>query len=293
MKNIVAPLILILLFVQCSIDSDPQDNLDTVNVVSQMVIPEYTPNPELDNSSNGIYHGILIGQTGTQRHKIWINMNNDSSYSAKIFLTDDSIIDIYGTIDDNVVTFDNGIISFKAIYQDEEVLFTDVFFNESPYFIYAPKQSSQRMMFPFTGTYEFDNSATNGTWTVFMDSNQADPNGAFFGGFGMADVVVSAGGTMLIDNAHENANYPCEGISSWVPTIRISSFGDPNNPILVNEMFVPTQASDFNGVTSWSIFHAGGIGYFDADCNNLASGVFSRTNPTTGMTQTGTIFIDF
>lgn len=297
MKNKLFLIALSLLFIQCHTDSIPEQ--ESQNLMATMVSSTneaYVPSQALDTSREGVYHGVIAIKNGAESAKIWVNLNNDNNYSAKIINRDGS--EIHFNLDKENSTFDDTLrfvsnqASFTVTYTKTKkgIEFSEAVIAGEPYFIHAPKQTTSRMTFPFVGTYTFLDNGINGTWTVFADMSQPDPNGTFFEGFAMDDVVVTYNGNMFVDNSHEVGPYPCEGVNTWVPTIRITDFGGGQ---VINEMFVQNQTSIFaGGTTTWKIFQAGGVGYFDENCDDLDSGVFSWVSPNTGLTRTGTILVD-
>lgn len=284
--NLLLVLISMLAFTNCSVDPANENDLDSNVVIdSQKSIKKQKPNAYFDNSEKGLYHGIIASGTNQKRGKIWINIDNNSSYEAYVEMVGGDKIAYQLNKDavsfnSKVYTFDSERGSFTINLDDiTNPVFYDTTIDNEPFFAHVLKGTNNRMPISLTGTFT-DNAALAGTWNLISSGIPA-PEG--FGYETISSAVVTFNGSMLTDTMGENFNYPCVSNPSFTP--QMGSAPGNSNAVLAH-----SQTSNFNGVTTWDLSTGNGL-YFTNTCAVISSGSFSWTSAS-GITKTGVIFID-
>lgn len=261
-----------------------------------IVATDQVPSEVFDNTKEGIYHGVIASEETLSRGKVWLNLGNNTAYTAAIEMVDGSISEFTGVkIEDaDIVSYfftgDTG--SFKVTESTvNKPEITEVILNDAPYFMYAIKSTSQRMAVSYTGTYEvIAGGSESGIWNI-LANGPINPNSGIIGGVAITDVMVTFNGTTQIDTDIETGNLICLNRPDWVPTADLNG---PNDGIIAFNQ----ESSFFGGNVTWDLaysltFAGGSPTYFNADCGPRSNGnPFFHTNSNTGAMRIGLIDID-
>ena len=282
-----------MLLLSCETDSiEIVDN--TIDLTTQIGVSakEQVPNQLFDTTKQGIYHGIIASKTSQLRGKIWVNLANNSSYTATVeFVNGDTEL-FTGfknakAANKNRYTFigDNGSFTVvEGVENDFEI--DDLYLLEEDFHAYIIKSRSNRIATSYTGTFnDPSNPSFSGTWNILSNGINS-PNG--YNGTAISDVIVTFGSTMFTDTTMEEGLFQCDSDSNWVPIVDLVNF--TNDGVLAFE-----QSSDFNGIVNWSLGRSNYINsssYIDTNCNPVSGGTFSWTHETTNILRTGQILID-
>lgn len=287
------PFILIavcLLMLSCSKETlDSPEAAFTLETSNLNSIAIQIPNSKLDNSAKGIYHGIVASGTTLSRGKIWVNLGNDSSYTAIVEMVGGQhynyTLDLSASDKEmNRFVFVNKKSSFTIDTSDFlQPILENVVLDQEPYFASAVKGTNNRMPFSLTGTFIEDvaGATFSGTWNL-ISSGVTAPEG--FGYELIGQTVVTFNGNMFTDSTMEQFNYPCIGNPAF--NAQLGDFVGNANAIIAH-----SQTSNFNGTTNWDLGTANGD-YYNNSCSLISSGSFSWTSATSGTTRNGLVFID-
>ena len=300
--------IALLALFSCSTDdsTDPiiLENTTSVEIEtpleSQMDMPaeDQTPATQLDTTKQGIYNGVVASGHTQSRGKVWINLGNNTQYTATVKMVDGETMSFQGVRKSTrtgvsyLFANDNGsfTVTENTVRRPE---ITDVMLNNEPYFMYAVKRRGGNTSNIFgsatyTGTFQEDGGSRMGTWNIMADGSNLNPN--FMFGNGISDLMVTFNGTMEGDTTFEaSPNFTCLGNSNpWIPIADL--FEADGDGVLAFEQ----SSTLFGGTVTWDLGFSSGLlgGYVDVNCDNSAtSGIYTFTGPG-GANLTGTINID-
>ena len=273
------------------------ENQETAaDLTAQLNVSEklQTPNAAFDTSTKGIYHGVIASKNTQSRGKIWINLGNNTAYTALVEMQDGSIINFTGV---NSSTFNE---TTSYLFTGKKGSFTvaansannpeisDVTFLGSPdYAIYVIKSTSANRASAYTGTFnETGNTAFSGTWNI-LSNGAYNPNQN--GGYAISDLFVTFGNAEFTDTTFETGDIPCAMNAMYVPIVDI--FDNPGEGIIAFD-----QVTNLNGTANWELYNSkyfynnGTPTYYDGSCNETTSGNFSWAGPN-GI-RVGEIYVD-
>ena len=245
---------------------------------------EQTPLANLDNDTKGIYLGVYVSGTTTKRGLIWINLGNNGNYNAIVELVDGETLSFQGQLAAKgafIYHFTAKGAQFDVVLEDNVPAIKNASLNNELFFGEIVKDKSNTRAMAETGFYQSDDGNRTGTWSLIADGTSISPNG--FGGEGITSAVVTNGGSMFTDTVFENWNFPCVGVTAFIPVIVDFDTGvSPDTPAVLD------QTSDFAGTTTWGLLMNGddGTEYADRDCNTVPAGRFARIG------FSGDIFMD-
>lgn len=268
-----------------------------LNAQLDVVASDQEPLEFFDNSKEGIYHGVIASGETQSRGKVWLNLGNNTEYTATIKMVDGATSEFIGVkeIEDGITSYffsgDTGSfrVTENTVNRPE---ITEVIMNDLPYFMYAIKSTSQRTAVSYTGTFGvIAGGDETGTWNIIANGEMS-PNSPLGGGIAITDVMVTFNGTTQIDTNIETGNFTCFTAENWIPTVDLNG---PNDGIIAFDQ----ESSFFGGNITWdlaySLITAGGTpSYFNADCNPRSNGnpFFHTSNSNPDLVRIGIIDID-
>ncbi|WP_093143714.1 hypothetical protein [Ulvibacter litoralis] len=296
MKHITSFLTLALfsfLLVSCDTDSDTIDINGDLTAQIGIPIKNQVPNRAYDTEFNGIYHGIIASGETTSRGKIWINLGNNSLYSASIEMVNGDVYDFvlkndyYQINTQTEVQFLGTAGKFTVNVSDINApVVTEVVLNNQSYFSSVVKSRNMSEAISSTGIFEDPvNTSFTGTWNIISDGTIMGPNG--YDGQAITSVVVTYNGVMYTETMMEDYYFDCTREEETIPTMEEHGEGS---------ILAGSQVSEFGGRTVWSlgVFPAKPTGYINiTDCfKDISSGWFMWGHRTNGLTRNGEIYID-
>ncbi|RLD30402.1 MAG: hypothetical protein DRI70_01270, partial [Bacteroidetes bacterium] len=81
-------MLLALISISCSKESEVTDEGALLVFTNISTLKDQVPNSLLNESMEGIYHGVVASGSTQSRGKIWVNVANNSNYNALIELVD-------------------------------------------------------------------------------------------------------------------------------------------------------------------------------------------------------------
>ena len=176
-----------------------------------MPAEDQTPATQLDTTKQGIYNGVVASGHTQSRGKVWINLGNNTQFTATVKMVDGETMSFQGVRKSTrtgvsyLFTNDNGSFTVtENTVRSPEI--TDVMLNNEPYFMYAVKRRGGNTSNIFgdpafyTGTFQEDGGSRMGTWNIVADGSNSSPNS--FGGNGITDLMVTFNGTMELSLIH-------------------------------------------------------------------------------------------
>jgi len=292
--------LVLLALVGCSteaVDNQQENAITQLETQLDVTADAQQPAEVFDNTKEGIYHGVIASGETQSRGKVWLNLGNNTEYTATITMVDGSISRFTGVkVNEDEITsyfFSGDTGSFKVTENTiNRPEITEVILNETSYFMYAVKSTSQRMAVAYTGTFRVIQSGDEtGTWNI-LANGATDPNLPFGGGIAITDVMVTYNGTTQVDTNIETGNFTCFGSSNWVPTADLNG---PNDGIIAFDQ----ESSFFGGNITWNLAYSletagGSPTYFNADCTPRSNGnpFFHTSNSNPDLVRIGIIDID-
>lgn len=286
MKKLILLLAVMLVVFSCS--KDTIDTETTADLVMQQNIDlnakEQSPLASFDNENKGIYLGVYVSGSSTERGLIWVNIGNNGDYNAIVEMTTGETLRFQGT-STSKGAFNYHFVAknaqFDVVLEDNVPVIKNASLNNELFFGVIVKDKSNTRAMAETGVYLSDNGLVGGTWNLITDGTIVNPNG--FPGEGLTSVVVTRNAHVFMDTTFETFDFVCTGITAFIPMIADFDASNPNSPASWG------QTSNFNGTTTWGIIlnGDGGINYLDGDCNAIPAGRFTYNG-----TLSGDIFID-
>lgn len=285
MKKLFLLITMVALVMSCS-----EDNLETeTDLVKQQNIglnaKQQKPLSALDNDNKGLYLGVYVSGSTTERGLIWVNLGNNDDYTAVVEMRNGKTHIFKGeptSMGESNYHFEAKNAQFDVILENDVPVIENASLNNELFFGEIVKDRSNVRALALTGTFISDDTNVSGTWNLIADGSIPNPNG--FNGEGITSAIVTWQGNVYTDTSFENYNFPCISDPDFVPIIL--NF-DPN--IEPDSPYASDQTSDFNGPTTWDLFVNidGGTEYLDTNCNGVPSGRFINNG-----TITGSVFID-
>ena len=186
----------------------------TVQLNNNVAINPITVQPRaaLDNSSEGMYHGVIATTDQSLHGRIWINVANDGNYNATVITDQGEHLSFFAK--------QNSLNGLSFVFQGTRGSFhfdvsdlnapqaTQVILDQTDGFIQTVKDRSDQRAMSFLGTFQDDNDPTfSGTWDLITDGT---PNPAAFNLPLLSQVVVNApSGNVFIDSEFEAFEYNC------------------------------------------------------------------------------------
>lgn len=226
-------------------------NFEAVNPITEV------PNRAFDNTSNGIYHGIIVSQDVSVHGKIWINIANNGDYNATVVTEEGNAMAFFGiptSRSQEIITFKGKEGSFVFdVTEFDNPKATDVTINGISGYIQTVKDRSVQRATATLGNYADLNDATfSGTWDLLTDGTT---NGTAFGLPALTQVcILSPFGTMYIDDTFEPFSWPWfdldgdgDGDDDDITTaVYLNESGLEGG---INEFWAMDQSLDINGFT--------------------------------------------
>lgn len=197
-----------------SCETDPIDNLETDVTVNLELM---SPSPSLDNSSDGMYAGVIVADNNNFHGKLWVNLNNNSNYSAMIETTNKEVYHLELKEKNNgVFTYSGSIGSFDFTpLRDGESEITNVTIKENIGVARVLKETSQARMMAILGTYDnaFGGNET-GTWSFMAPDQQ----GAAFN-LVTETIITTSTNHMITESEFEAGNTGCYNFGGPIPPV--------------------------------------------------------------------------
>lgn len=158
-----------------------------------------TPRPSLDNSTQGIYHGIIGTYDLSEHGEIIINVGNDGNYAAALhFVTGEKIVfEAQNRIVSNL-KFSSDRGSFTLDVSDiENPVASQVQLDDTEGYIVVYKEKSSRRLSIALGQYgDRDDTAFRGNWDLI---SFGIPEFNFPGALRVQEVILSNGENLFFD----------------------------------------------------------------------------------------------
>ncbi len=296
LQYLLAPAMLLFFLMSCTQESDGIDENYDLTLQITTSAQAQDPNPALDTSEKGIYHGIIASTTTQSRGKVWVNVGNNGHYNAYIEMVGGDIFQL--DLDQQSIAEDDGNANY--IFRNAEGSFnlnlndinqpivTDAAFNNEIYTINVLKSRSQNRASAITATFQETEpfSSFAGTWNLISDGVVTNPNG--LNGEAITSIVITMNGDVYTDLVFDTFNGTnCLGVSAMVPVLNMDGIS--------GHIVSAYQTSEFAaGVAKW------GIGYDPVTaeytdylfCEAANSGYFEWTNDQGTLTRIGEINVD-
>jgi hypothetical protein len=288
-------MLFVLVTLSCSQENDATNENTSLVFTNISTLKDQVPNALLDNSIEGIYHGVVASGTTQSRGKIWVNVANNSDYNALIELVDGSTfefsLDPASVVEAATMTIFEFVSSeghFTLDLNDPEApeISNIVLLNES-FFGRVVKSMSNNMASSATATFsESGNPSFSGTWNLLADGSIFDPNEN--GGDGITSLLITINGDLVEDFDFNDFNaMACLSNASYVPTL--NSYG------VADYTICDYQTSAFAGGTAkWYLsYDQSGAVYMNYfACEPTSSGTFIWTSDDGIVTKIGEIILD-
>jgi len=190
MKKLLLSMAVVAMLFSCSKDS--------VETETTADLTQMTPSKSLDDKTDGMYVGVFGHHEIKALHgKIFINVNNDGNYTAKIEMVNGDHIKFVGSSINNTnihFTSDRGSFDYDTLNFATPVA-SNVFIDNEESYIVTVKAKNNLVPHVLLGTYEETGNEANfyGNWDMLGDDI---PNPAFCcNSQGLAQLVVTHKGT--------------------------------------------------------------------------------------------------
>lgn len=246
-----------------------------------------TPESELDESKEGLYHGLFNSFDTSIKGEIVISLGNNGRYEAEVLLVNGKSI-YFGTntIRTENVLFVNARGSFELTIKDNNILEVDDFlFDRKPCYIRAYKKLRGVDVSVALGTYtETANASFMGNWDLLNLGSQVIPEGLPSGtALGIDRVIISSPSNTVFEDSNLIKEVPPLCIDYPAPIAYVADvFGDGEDQILEAQ----SQVSTFGGMDCfWGISVGASFNtvigdYYDDDCQVTTSGTWSWNGKT-------------
>lgn len=241
-----------------SIDAPETAAITTSTSVIYEAVDPTTEEPAeaYDNSSRGMYHGIIVTQDVSVHGKIWINIANDGDFNATVVTNEGEKMAFFGvpSTDEKMISFEGDNGSFTYDLSDFNApKATNVTVNGISGYVQTVKDRSNQRATATLGTYvDLNDETFTGTWDLLTDGSTT---GTAFGLPALTQVCfMSPFGVMYTDDAFEPFSYPCwdidgdmDGdIDDITAPVYLNQSGTPDG---INEFWAQDQSVDVNGIT--------------------------------------------
>ena len=293
---IIGCMLLALITISCSEENEVIGEGASLVFTDISTLKDQVPNSLLDESMEGIYHGVVASGSTQSRGKIWVNVANISNYNALIELVDGNSfefsLDPASVSEAATMTIfefasNEGHFTLDLSNTGEPEIANIVLLNES-FFGRVVKSMSNNMASSATATFsEIGNPSFSGTWNLIADGSIPNPNGN--DGDGITSVLITINGDFFEDFIFDGFNATgCLGNPGYIPTL--SSYGVPGYTIC------DYQNSTFaDGTAKWNLSYdqvgpGGYMNYFL--CESATSGTFTWTSSDNTIYKIGEIILD-
>lgn len=228
------------------------------------------PAEAYDNSSRGMYHGIIVTQDVSVHGKIWINIANDGDFNATVVTNEGEKMAFFGVPsgDEKMISFEGDNGSFTYDLSDFNApKATNVTVNGISGYVQTVKDRSGQRAAATLGNYaDLNDAAFAGTWDLLTDGSS---DGTAFGLPALTQVcILSPFGTMYIDDTFEAFSWPWfdldgdgDGDDDDITTaVYLNQSGLEGG---INEFWAMDQSLDLNGFT---------LDYWLGQSSNLSQG---------------------
>lgn len=279
MRKLLLGLAIITLLYACSDDSISTTETDeaffTAQLTNDVAINPILAQPRaaLDNSREGMYHGVIGTMDQSLHGTIWINVANDGNYNAKIITDQGEHLSFFAkqnqrrTNQSLLFKGERGSFYFDASDFNNPIA-TEVVFDNTKGFVQVVKDRSNQRAMTFLGTFQDDNDPTFvGTWDLITEGI---PNPDAFGLPLLSRVIVNApGGNVFDDTEFDAFEYNCFITNGPIMPVFLSSAEG-------NEFWVQQQTAVWAGIeATYSI----GQSTLASTLNNLPNTGFHNNEP--------------
>ncbi|MEM7186930.1 MAG: hypothetical protein AAF466_09745 [Bacteroidota bacterium] len=295
LNQVISFLLIGLLLSACSQENDLSTEVAPVVQEDIALLKHQLPNPLLDNSTEGLYHGVVASTTTQMRGKIWVNVANNSHFNALVELVDGPAIEFRLDPDsveetETMTLFEfqstQGSFTLDITLPESPVISNIVFLNEAFSGLIVKSLSTNRASANTATFSETGNPSFSGTWSFIADGSLPNPNGN--NGDGITSLLITIDGDSYQDSVFDTFNATdCLGISEYVPTL--NSFG------LSGYTISDYQTSEFaDGIAKWYLsFDAFNSQYMNyLFCETATAGTFEWTSEDATITRIGVITLD-
>lgn len=294
-NRVITAVLFALIAISCTQENDVIEETALL-VHNHSNLKEQSPNPTLDTSSYGLYHGVVASASSLSRGQIWINVANNSRYVAYIELVggtrfsldlDPSSIPTSANIP-QIYEFEGVDGHFILDLSDQNTPeISEITLSNETYFGRVVKSLSSNRASIVTATFsEIGNPDFSGTFNLIADGTIVDPNGN--NGEGITSLLITMDGDAYEDFDFEMFNATtCLGVSSYYPTL--SSFGVAD--------FIVSDYQTFSfagGMAKWNMsYDPTGTGYMNYFlCDTATTGTFTWTSADGTQYRVGEIVMD-
>ena len=213
----------------------------------------FTPESRFNETSKGMYHGIVVSSDRELHGQIWINLENDGKYNATVVTDTGDKLSFFANMGrgPSITSFatiafvgERGSFTYNVSDYNHPVA-TNVVIDAKESFIQSVKDRSNQRAASVLGTFvDFADPSFAGTWDLVTDGTPETP---FFGLPKLTLVcIVSPLGDMYTDDTFETYDYPCFGVTGVAPVFHTAGgpFGN------LNEFIAQDQSMDILGVTN-------------------------------------------
>ncbi|TDI69334.1 MAG: hypothetical protein E2O86_05705 [Bacteroidetes bacterium] len=295
LNYIIICMLLAIITMSCSQENEVTGEKSSLIFTGISTLKDQVPNSLLDESMEGIYHGVVASGSTLSRGKIWVNVANNSNYNALIELADGIFFEfslnptsLSEAVNMTIFEFvsNEGHFTLDLSNTGEPEIANIVLLNES-FFGRVVKSMSNNMASSATATFsENGNPSFSGTWNLIADGSILNPNGN--NGDGITSLLITINGDLFEDFTFDSFNAAaCLGNSDYFPTLY--SYGVPDFTIC------DYQTTSFAGGTAkWNLsYDQSGQGYVNYFlCENTTAGTFTWTSSDGTIYKEGEILID-
>ncbi len=292
---IILCMLFVLVTLSCSQENITNDNSASLVYTDITTLKDQIPNSLLDNSLEGIYHGVVASGTTQSRGKIWVNVGNNSDFNALIELVDGSTLgfsldpaSVSAAAAMTIFYFESNDGHFTLDLSDPEVPeITNLVLQNESFFGRVVKSMSNNMASSATATFtETGNPGFSGTWNLIADGSVFNPNGN--NGDGITSLLITVDGDLIEDFDFNSFNaMACLSSANYTPTL--NSYG------VADYTICDYQTSAFAGGTAkWYLsYDQSGAVYMNYfSCEATTSGTFIWTSDDGIVTKLGEIILD-
>lgn len=227
MKNVLACLLFVTTFIQCTTEQDIETQTAEQNLVYEqnLDLSKQLPNEAFNTQNEGLYVGTVVTNDLSFHQKIFINVNNDGHINAQIptnrlegqLLTGEKV-----GKKNNQYFFSGSIGTFKLTLENNKAIITNAIFDNKEAVVNVVKSTSTTRMMPSLGTFISNDSMLTGTWDlIFQQVGETSFNITTL-------TIVRDGGTAFnIDTSGEYASecIPSDAPGTFINEIVISCNG--------------------------------------------------------------------
>lgn len=279
-----------LLVVSCSKDTETVYQEADLKAQINVSEKEQAPRAIYDTSERGIYHGVIASGYNQTRGKVWVNVGNNTRYTALIEMVNGDVF--HFELDSNDTTLEERPTTFNFktneggfildVSNPRKPIITEASLYNEEYLANVLKSTSLQRAAVMTGVFsEIGNPLFSGTWNI-LSNGETDPSG--YGGQAITMCMVTWNGRSLEDTTFETYTSPFLCLNSEVIPA-VGTFG--LNGIMCDDQVSVMGMSTVN----WSLSFDTLVYTNYTDCLPRTSGLFTLDNGQ-GITRAGIIAID-